>query len=513
MIDGRPLIHMTPPQGWINDPNGLYYNQLEQKYHMYYQYNPNDTVWDTPLYWGHATSDNLLTWDHHGVAISPDEDDHGIFSGSIVVDKNNTSGYFDDSIDPENRIVALYTLFGDNEKQTQEVAFSNDGGYTFEKYNKNPVIDVNSTQFRDPKVIWHEETQKWVMLLVKSQEYKVQTYVSDNLLDWEFGSNFTKEGYLGFQYECPGLFKTKIENPKEGCVDEKWVLVMAINPGSPIGGSINEYFVGDFDGVTFTPDDHATRFVDTGKDFYAFQAFDNTEDGRIIGVAWASNWQYAQRVPDDLGYRGSMSLVREYTLRYDYTNPETEQLLLVQRPVLDDQYLDVADELAVEAVDLNKTSNLKTNFDSENIGLLDFNITFTLTNNSLTFAEITNFDIKILSSIGDESIKIGFDGKVGEFYINRHTSHVFQRENNFFTERWSNYVEPLTRDTDNNKVYQVYGIVDKNILEVYFNNGAFTSTNTFFFERGIPANIEVTTDVDNSFVEINKLSIRKLGLA
>jgi beta-fructofuranosidase len=488
----------------MNDPNGLFYDEYEEQYHLYYQYNPNDTVWGQPLYWGHATSEDLLEWHHHDPAIGPDHDDEGIFSGSIVVDFNNTSGLFDDSIRPEQRVVAIYTnnIPG---LQTQDIAISTDGGYTFDKYEANPVLNVNSSQFRDPKVIWHEESQKWVMTLAKSQEYKIQIYTSPDLKNWELGSNFTG-GYLGYQYECPGLFKAKVENPKGNETDEKWIMVLAINPGSPLGGSINEYFIGDFDGETFTPMDHASRFMDTGKDFYAFQAFNNVRNS-TIGLAWASNWQYANKVPDDDGYRSTMSSVREYTLRYVSTNPETEQLILCQKPFWNDDSLNVVDEYSVEDVALNKSCSIKTSFENST-GLLDFDFEFSLNNT----ADADTFELRIFSSKGDEAIKLGFDVTNNQYYLNRHTSNFFQRTNQFFQERWSTYVEPLGITDSGKNTYQVYGVVDKSILELYFNNGAYTSTNTFFLEKGVPGGVELVTDSSISIITVDYLKVRELSL-
>lgn len=508
----RPLVHLTPPVGWMNDPNGLFYDSYESTYHVYYQYNPNDTIWGLPLYWGHATSDDLLTWDHHAPAIGPENDDEGIYSGSIVIDYNNTSGFFDDSTRPEQRIVAIYT---NNlpDVETQDIAYSTDGGYTFEKYENNPVIDVNSTQFRDPKVIWYEETEQWVMTVAKSQEYKIQIYTSDNLKDWSLASNFSTKGYVGYQYECPGLFEATIENPKSGDPEKKWVMVLAINPGSPLGGSINEYFVGDFNGTEFIPDDDATRFMDTGKDFYAFQAFFNAPENRSIGVAWASNWQYSNQVPDPDGYRSSMSSIREYTLRYVSTNPESEQLILCQKPFfVNETDLKVADEYKVSNSSLTVDHTFGSSFANSNTtGLLDFNMTFTVNGTTdVTQKDTVTFELRIKSNESDEAIALGYDYNNEQFYINRATESYFQRTNQFFQERWSTYVQPLTITESGDKQYQLYGLVDNNILELYFNDGAFTSTNTFFLEKGKPSNVDIVASSSKEAYTVDQLTVRRL---
>lgn len=521
----RPQFHLTPDYGWANDPNGLFYDRKEKLWHAYFQHNPDTTVWALPIVWGHSTSKDLLTWEYHGVAIEAAKDTEGIYSGSIIVDRNNTSGFFNESIDPEQRVVAIYTN-NIPEKETQDIAYSLDAGYSFIKYDQNPVIDVNSTQQRDPKVFWHDETQTWIMVVAKTQEYKVQIYSSSDLKQWDLKSNFTG-GYLGYQYECPGLFKLPIDNPQEGGVTEKWVLLFAINPGSPIGGSINEYFIGDFDGVEFKADDNASRFMDLGKDFYAFQSFDNVEpeDG-VLGLAWASNWQYANIVPTN-EWRSSMTLTRKYSLKYADLNPETESLVLVQKPVFETKEtalneslktLQVVNEYEVTNLDLDQSSYIATDFNSvkNSTGTFDFNLTFTLTDLKLGNSNTsTTFGIYIHSQLvkgTTETIQIVFDALSTTWYIDRSTQSPFQRNSPIFQERMSQYVERLDT-TDTGYLFDVYGIVDHNILELYLNDGTTVLTNTFFFSEGrIPSSVEVVSDSEVSFITIDELLIRELGL-
>ncbi|CCH43296.1 Invertase [Wickerhamomyces ciferrii] len=519
----RPQFHLTPEKGWMNDPNGLWYDRKDKIWHAYYQHLPNQTTHGPVINWGHSTSKDLMKWDVHDDALFPDnKTGHGIFSGAVVIDRNNTSGFFNDSLDPEHRIVALYTL-NTPTSETQELAYSLDGGYSFIKYDKNPVIDVDTPQQRDPKVLWHEETQKWVMLVAKTQEYKVEFWSSSNLKEWELISNFTG-GVLGFQYECPGLFKLPIENAKEDGPDSKWVLILAINPGSPIGGSFNQYFIGDFDGKTFTPDDHATRIQDFGKDYYAFQAFDNTEpeDG-AIGIAWASNWQYANLVPTKK-WRHSQSLARKHTLRYVDVNPETNQLALVQTPVFETKETkadpslkswDVINEYDLEDTVLTSETLVGSDFNSErnSSGVLDFNLTFTVAPNA-TYG--LNFGINIDSQIVEgtkETIQVVFDAQQTTWFIDRTTQHNFQRKIPYFQERLSLYHQFASSDAEKGNTYHVYGIVDRNILELYFNNGEITSTNTFFFSQNkIPSSISIATDTDEEIFTLDSLVIRELGL-
>lgn len=278
----RPLYHQAPDYGWMNDPNGMFYK--DGTYHLYYQYNPYGSQWEN-MNWGHATSTDLVHWKQHGVAIAPDALG-AIFSGSAVVDHKNTAGF------GAGAVVAFYTSAG--ERQTQSMAVSTDDGQTFTKYAGNPIITSSLPDFRDPKVIWHEPTQRWVMLLAAGQEMHI--YTSANLKEWAFASRFGKEyGNHGGVWECPDLF----ELPVRGTKEKRWVLLCNINPGGPSGGSATQYFVGTFDGREFRCESAptVTKWMDHGKDHYAAVTFDNAPQQRRIAIAWMSNWQYANQVP------------------------------------------------------------------------------------------------------------------------------------------------------------------------------------------------------------------------
>nr|BAM95316.1 beta-fructofuranosidase [Rhizopus delemar] len=496
-ITNRPLIHYTPEKGWMNDPNGLFYDKKFKIWHLYFQYNPKDTLWGLPLYWGHATSKDFVNWEHHDVAIGPEKDNEGIFSGSIVIDYNNTTGFFNSSIDKSQRIVAVYTNSASN-LQTQNIAYSFDGGYTFTKYINNPIINVNSPNFRDPKVFWHDKTQQWIMVVSKSQEYKIQIFGSPNLKKWKLHSNFSS-GYYGSQYECPGLIKVPIENTNK----YKWVMFLSINPGSPMGGSANQYFIGDFDGYKFIADDSQTRFMDSGKDFYAFQTFSDVDVSKygVLGLAWASNWQYANRVPDTNNYRSSMTLIRNYTLEYISTNSETKLLNLIQKPVLGNS-LNIIDSINKKNIIMN--TNMSIELKTNNINdIFDFDITFKVVGPTSP-RNVTNLDV-IIGSPKNETIRLGFDPVVPGFYFNREIQNKFYK-NPFFTNKFSTYLEPLEGN------YQVYGIVDRNIIELYFNNGSSTMTNTFFMSEGnLPNSIKILTSIDDVF-KVEEANIRILSL-
>ena len=294
----RPLYHHTPAYGWMNDPNGMFFK--DGVWHLYFQHNPYGSQWEN-MTWGHSTSTDLIHWTFHGDPIQPDAWG-SIFSGSSVVDKNNTAGF------GENAIVALYTSAGEN--QTQSMAYSTDNGKTFTKYDGNPIITSNVPDFRDPHMFWNEDIKKWNMILAAGQQMNI--YSSDNLKDWKFESSFGAEyGSHGGVWECPDLMKMKVR----GTDKEKWMLVCNINPGGPSGGSATQYFVGDFDGHKFTCESkpEVTKWMDYGKDHYATVTFDNAPNGRHVALAWMSNWQYANQVPT-MQYRSANSIPRDLGL-------------------------------------------------------------------------------------------------------------------------------------------------------------------------------------------------------
>ena len=289
----RPRYHHTPLYGWMNDPNGMFYK--DGVWHLYYQYNPYGSQWEN-MSWGHSTSRDLIHWDAQPLAIESDWLG-AIFSGSAIVDKDHTTGF------GRNAVVAMYTSAG--AAQTQSIAYSTDGGQTFTKYAGNPVITFNAPDFRDPKVFWHEPTSKWMVVLAVGQE--VQFYSSKNLKEWKYESSFGREyGNHDGVWECPDML----------CFGEKWVLLLNINPGGPFGGSATQYFVGRFDGHTFTCEDNPseTKWMDYGKDHYATVTFHNAPEGRIVALPWMSNWQYANQVPTQQ-FRSANGLPRDLDIK------------------------------------------------------------------------------------------------------------------------------------------------------------------------------------------------------
>ena len=294
----RSVYHHSPAQNWMNDPNGMFYDDATQLWHLYYQHNPFGTTWG-PMHWAHATSTDLIHWEQHPIALAPDSLGT-IFSGSIVIDRNNTAGF------GENAIVAIYTqseICG----QHQSIAYSLDGGMTFTKYEGNPVLKGDIADFRDPKVFWDEQTNRWMMILACQQE--VRFYSSLNLREWTYESSFgANYGEHSGVWECPDLIR----------LGDHWVLLLNINPGGPFGGSATQYFVGNWDGKTFTCIDmpEETKWLDYGKDHYATVTWHNAPEGRTVAIGWMSNWQYANQLPT-VAFRSQNTIARDLYLYRD----------------------------------------------------------------------------------------------------------------------------------------------------------------------------------------------------
>ena len=294
----RSVYHHSPLQNWMNDPNGMFYDEAAQVWHLYYQHNPFGTTWG-PMHWGHATSTDLIHWESQPIALSPDSLGT-IFSGSIVIDRENTAGF------GENAIVAVFTqseICG----QHQSIAYSLDGGMTFTKYEGNPVLRGDVSDFRDPKVCWDEQTNRWLMTLACQQE--IRFYSSADLKEWQYESSFgTGYGAHGGVWECPELLQ----------FGDQWVLLVSLNPGGLFGGSATQYFVGQWNGHTFTCTDapEETKWLDYGKDNYSTFTWHNAPDHRIVSMGWMSNWQYANNVPT-IAFRSQNTIARDLSLYKD----------------------------------------------------------------------------------------------------------------------------------------------------------------------------------------------------
>ncbi len=306
----RSVYHHTPEANWMNDPNGMFYDETTGTWHLYFQYYPQGTVWG-PMHWGHSISQDLVHWQHMPVAIYPDSLGM-IFSGSCVIDKDNTAGF------GANAIVAIYTAAA--ESQRQSIAYSTDGGMTFTPYEGNPVLEGDVADFRDPKVFWNEQKNCWTMVLACQQELRF--YSSANLKEWSLVSRFGQEyGCHGGVWECPDLIKLPLQNEQMvngKMVNELWVLICNINPGGPFGGSATQYFVGDWDGETFTCIDspEECKWLDYGKDHYATVTWYQAPNDRVVAIGWMSNWQYATLLPT-VAFRSQNTIARDLSLFID----------------------------------------------------------------------------------------------------------------------------------------------------------------------------------------------------
>ncbi|UUL75456.1 glycoside hydrolase family 32 protein [Pseudarthrobacter sp. Fe7] len=342
----RPAIHFTARNTWLNDPNGLVFH--DGLYHLFFQNNPFGSAWGN-MSWGHATSRDLMHWTEHRVAIACDEAED-IFSGSVVVDRGNTSGF---GTTAAPALVAIYTSAYKaaseyNGTQAQSLAYSTDAGMTWRRYDENPVLTRDSAHFRDPKVFRYQGEQGacWVMVAVEAQHQKVVLYRSEDLKSWDFLSEFGPANADAGEWECPDLFPLSVDGDPD---NTKWVLIVNVNPGAVAGGSGGQYFVGHFDGVRFVPDagslaaptgvssldasasDAALRqcqWLDWGRDCYASVSFSEAPDGRRIIIGWMNNWDYANELPT-APWRSSMTLARE--VRLTAVNGAAR---LAQQPVL-----------------------------------------------------------------------------------------------------------------------------------------------------------------------------------
>ncbi len=347
----RPQYHFTPSHNFMNDPNGMVFYQGE--YHLFYQYNPQGQVWGH-MSWGHAVSTDMVHWKHLPLAI-PEDPNYMIYSGSAVVDWNDSSGLCRNP-DPAQRdhscLIAIYAAAYKN-RQKQHIAYSNDRGRTWTNYKGNPVIDVDAEDFRDPKVFWYEPQKKWVLVAVLADQRKALFFSSTDLKHWTKLSEFGPAGDDSGQWECPDL----VELPIEGTSEQRWVLIINRNPGAPAGGTGVRYLIGDFDGTQFVEKESAGKklWADYGKDFYATNSFNDMPKGdeRRIWMGWTSNWLYAKDEPTVL-WRGAQSVPRALTLRWVNTptpSPKdgdkggaprssgSTELLMVQTPVRELQSL------------------------------------------------------------------------------------------------------------------------------------------------------------------------------
>ena len=416
----RPVYHHTPTYGWMNDPNGMFYK--DGVWHLYFQYNPYGSQWEN-MTWGHSTSTDLMHWKFEGTPVQPDAWGT-IFSGSAVVDHNNTAGF------GNGTVVAMYTSAGEN--QTQSLSYSKDNVKTFTKYEGNPIITSNTPDFRDPHMFWNEDIKKWNMILAEGQHMNI--YSSDDLKAWKLESQFGAEyGNHSGVWECPDLMKLRVR----GTDKYKWMLICNINPGGPFGGSATQYFVGDFDGKKFTCETapEVTRWMDYGKDHYATVTFDNAPNGRRVAMAWMSNWQYANQVPTQQ-YRSGNSIPRDLGL-FEYKG---------------ETYCSVVPSPEMTAA-RSKKAGKKLTESCEMVVNLKGNATITLSNDK------------------GEKVVMNYDAKAETFSMDRTKSGRVDFSKDFAA---------VTKAPTYGKISQLRIFIDKSSIEALDADGKMSMTNLVF---------------------------------
>ena len=506
----RPSYHFTPLYGWMNDPNGMVYKDGE--YHLYFQYNPYGSKWGN-MHWGHAVSKDLVHWEHLDPAIARDPVGH-IFSGSSVVDKKNTAGFGKDAI------IAIYTNNSVNHDEVQCIAYSNDNGRTFTKYEGNPVLTPfdGLKDFRDPKVFWYEKGKCWYMIV--SADKETRFYKSKNLKKWTYVSAFGKGlGQQPCQYECPDFFQLPVNGDKKKM---KWVMTMNINPGCWFGGSATEYFVGDFDGKNFTcPDAHDVKWLDWGKDHYATVTFSNTGD-RVLGITWMSNWQYANLTPFKQN-RGANGLPRELKLYEKNGKYYISEDVAPEVYALRKETKDLADASVADAKDLK---GVAANME----GAFEIEADVTPDANGIAGIEISNnkrertmiyFDMKQgkvvmdrtesgLTDFGKQAvphdIELAWDKQLAaEGKQPARITNSINYKNDFALATWA----PLSLCEDGKKTYHVDIFVDKSSVELFVDGGRIAMTN-LVFPVAPYENVKLYTQ--DGKAEFKNMKVHKLGL-
>ena len=506
----RPSYHFTPLYGWMNDPNGMVYKDGE--YHLYFQYNPYGSKWGN-MHWGHAVSKDLVHWEHLDPAIARDPVGH-IFSGSSVIDKKNTAGFGKDAI------IAIYTNNSVNHDEVQCIAYSNDNGRTFTKYEGNPVLTPfdGLKDFRDPKVFWYEKGKCWYMIVSADKEMRL--YKSKNLKKWNYVSAFGKGiGQQPCQYECPDFFQLPVNGDKKKM---KWVMTMNINPGCWFGGSATEYFVGDFDGKKFTcPDANEVKWLDWGKDHYATVTFSNTGD-RVLGITWMSNWQYANLTPFKQN-RGANGLPRELKLyekngKYYISEDVAPEVYALRKDTKNVADASVSDEkmLAGVAANMEGAFEIEADVTPDANGIAGIEISNNKRERTMIYFDMKQGKVVMdrtesgLSDFGKQSvphdIELAWDKQLAaEGKQPARITNSINYKNDFALATWA----PLSLCEDGKKTYHVDIFVDKSSVELFVDGGRIAMTN-LVFPVAPYENVKLYTQ--DGKAEFKNLKVHKLGL-
>ena len=444
----RPQIHFTPDKNWVNDPNGMVY--YKGKYHLFFQHSPNSTVW-SDISWGHATSNDLVHWERKPIAIYPDSLGL-IFSGSAVVDKNNSSGLGKNGITP---LVAMYTSHdmlkekaGVIDVENQSIAYSLDEGETWIKYNANPVLkNPGVRDFRDPKVFWHEQSKNWVASIAAQDQ--ISLYASSDLKNWKKLSDFGKTiGSHDGVWECPDLFPMEYEGKTV------WVLIVNINPGGPNGGSASQYFVGDFNGKEFKCDYKQTKWIDYGPDEYAGVTWSNTGNRKLF-IGWMSNWQYANIVPTEK-FRNAFTIPRELGLKnineqYYVTSTQVSELKKMEKQ-----------SIVINNLTINGSTDL-----TSKIGNMEVPSKF-----NLVLSNKNDFSIELVNTL-NEKVVVGYSKDKNQFFLDRRNAGKVDFHKNFGR---MNYAPRLSSSDE--IFLSIY--LDLASIEVFADNGLSVLTSILF---------------------------------
>ena len=477
----RPSYHFTPLYGWMNDPNGMVYKDGE--YHLYFQYNPYGSKWGN-MHWGHAVSRDLIHWEHLDPAIARDPVGH-IFSGSSVVDKKNTAGFGKDAI------IAIYTNNSVNHDEVQCIAYSNDNGRTFTKYEGNPVLTPfdGLKDFRDPKVFWYEKDKCWFMIV--SADKETRFYKSKNLKKWDYVSAFGKGlGQQPCQYECPDFFQLPVNGDEKNM---KWVMTMNINPGCWFGGSATEYFVGDFDGKNFTcPDANDVKWLDWGKDHYATVTFSNTGN-RVLAITWMSNWQYANLTPFKQN-RGANGLPRELKLyekngKYYISEDVAPEALALRKSTkeLGSQTVEGEKAFAGATSGMEGAFEIEADVTADANGIAGIELYNNKRERTLIYIDMKEGKVVMdrtesgLTDFGKQSvphdIELAWDKqRAAEGKQPARIENSINYKNDFALATWA----PLSLCQDGKKTFHLDIFADKSSIELFVDGGRIAMTNLVF---------------------------------
>lgn len=469
--DWKPRIHFYAGPLWNNDPNGPIL--LNGQYNLYYQTNPFGDEWGN-MSWGHAISSDLVHWTKLPVALP---EAYGVmnFSGSVVEDSKNTSGFCSDSNKSSSDcLVAIYTGNSKNVQgkfdQNQNLAFSSDGGVTWTNYSKNPVLDLMTANFRDPKVFWYEPTQNWIMVVMLSDLHTLQIYRSKDLKHWKFASSFDPAGATGGAWECPDLMNLDVRDAHGNRIGSHWVLSVNVNPGGIAGGSGNQYFLGEFDGTRFINDNSKSKklWVDWGKDFYASTSFANIPGNENrLWIAWMNNWSYVANTPSLPG-RGEMTLARRLYLRKEEIGGDPNSLVLVQEPVLPN----VVPAPANNVLTMDE-ANSRTGGRGPESGVYLIRTTFSPGAASEVGVRLRRSSLRPEEATTEETV-VGIDRSKGEIFVDRRRSGYVS----FSPDFPARTVAPLKHPEA--KTIPIEIVADRNSVEVFAEDGETVLTNLIF---------------------------------